>query len=242
MDIGITAFDFLASGSGGGMDMISLIGKATVVAKIVLLILALMTIVALALIVSKYLQFKRANEENRQFLNVFWNEKNVEEAFAKSERFGKSPIAAVFKSGAREIKKLNASRGGAGAWHVDEHGITNVSRALTRTSSTEVAALEKYLSILAICASGGPFIGLFGTVWGIMVSFQEIGAQGSASLATVAPGISEALIATALGLVVGIPALVAYNSFAARIKLQSTDMDGFSQDFLNIVQRGAHGD
>ncbi len=242
MDIGITAFDFLASGSGGGMDMISLIGRASLIAKLVLLILAILTVVAIALIISKSLQFKRANEENRKFLNVFWNEKSIGEAFAKADLYARSPIASVFKSGAREIKKLNAGRGDSNAWHVDEHSIVNVGRALSRTSSTEVASLEKYLSILAICASGGPFIGLFGTVWGIMVSFQEIGAQGSASLATVAPGISEALIATALGLVVGIPALVAYNSFASRIKNQSTDMDGFSQDFLNIVQRGTHGD
>jgi len=242
MDIGIAAFEFLAAAEGGQeMDIMSLIGKATLVAKLVLLLLVVMTVLGLAVIAAKWLQFRRAHNENRQFLNVFWNEKSVSDAYAKSERFAKSPIAAVFMSGAREIKKLNAAKGEPSSWHVDEHGLANVSRALARTSGSELTALERYLSLLAIFASAGPFIGLFGTVWGIMVSFQDIGASGSASLATVAPGIAEALVATAAGLFVGIPAIIAYNSFANRIKMQSTDMDGFSQDFLNIVQRGTHG-
>lgn len=242
MDIGIAAFDFLASAGGGqATDIMSLIGKATLVAKLVLLLLVIMTVLGLAVIAAKWVQFRRAQNENRQFLNVFWNEKSVGDAYAKSERFVKSPIAAVFMSGVREIKKLNAAKGEPNSWTVDEHGLPNVSRALARTSGSEVISLEKYLSLLAIFASAGPFIGLFGTVWGIMVSFQDIGASGSASLATVAPGIAEALVATAAGLFVGIPAVIAYNSFSSRIKAQSTDMDGFSQDFLNIVHRGTHG-
>lgn len=242
MDIGIAAFDFLASAGGGqATDIMSLIGRASLVAKIVLFLLVIMTVLGLAVIIAKALQFRRAQDENRQFLNVFWNEKSVGDAFAKSERFVKSPIAAVFMSGAREIKKLNAAKGEPNSWSVDEHGLANVSRALTRTSGSELISLEKYLSLLAIFASAGPFIGLFGTVWGIMVSFQEIGSSGSASLATVAPGIAEALVATAAGLFVGIPAVIGYNSFASRIKRQSTDLDGFSQDFLNIVHRGTHG-
>jgi len=243
MDMG-SAYLFLAEAAGGHgseTDIISLIGRASVIAKLVLLILLVMAIVAIALIISKSLQFRRAMDQNRQFLNVFWNEKSVEEAFSKSERFVKSPIAAVFKSGAREIKKISSSRG-ENSWTVDEHGLANVGRALARSSNTEVASLEKYLGALAIMASAGPFIGLFGTVWGIMVSFQDIAAQGQATLATVAPGIAEALVATAAGLFVAIPAVVAYNTFAGRVKRQAIDMDGFSQDFLNIVQRGTHGD
>jgi biopolymer transport protein TolQ len=243
MDMG-SAYLFLAEAAGGHgaeTDIISLIGRASFVAKMVLVILVIMTVLALAVIISKYLQFRRAMDQNRQFLNVFWNEKSVEEAFSKSERFVKSPIAAVFKSGAREIKKLANARGES-SWSVDEHGLVNVGRALARTSNTEVASLEKYLSVLAISASAGPFIGLFGTVWGIMVSFQDIASQGQATLATVAPGIAEALVATAGGLFVAIPAVVAYNMFAGRVKRQAIDMDGFSQDFLNIVQRGTHGD
>lgn len=242
MDIG-SAFLFLAEAGGHGAetDIISLIGRASVVAKLVLLILIIQAVVAIAVIISKSLQFRRAMDQNRQFLNVFWNEKSVEEAFSKSERFVKSPIAAVFKSGAREIKKIATARGDA-SWSVDEHGLVNVGRALTRTSNTEVASLEKYLNILAIFASAAPFIGLFGTVWGIMVSFQDIASEGQATLATVAPGIAEALVATAAGLFVAIPAVVWYNMFANRVKKQAIDMDGFSQDFLNIVQRGTHGE
>jgi biopolymer transport protein TolQ len=243
MDMG-SAYLFLAEAAGGHgaeTDIISLIGRASVVAKLVLIILVVMTVVAVALIISKSLQFRRAMDQNRQFLNVFWNEKSVEEAFSKSERFVKSPIAAVFKSGAREIKKIANARGDA-SWSVDEHGLVNGGRALARTSNTEVASLEKYLNVLAIMASAGPFIGLFGTVWGIMVSFQDIASEGQATLATVAPGIAEALVATAAGLFVAIPAVVAYNTFANRVKRQAIDMDGFSQDFLNIVQRGTHGE
>lgn len=246
MDMGSVLF-FLADAAAGAAtghetDIISLIGRASPVAKAVLLILAAMVVVAIALIVSKSVQLRRATDENRRFLNVFWNEKSVEEAFTKSDRFIKSPIAAVFKSGAREIKKISSAQGAGNSWSVDEHGLENVSRALARSSNSEVAALEKYLNILAILSSAGPYIGLFGTVWGIMVAFQDIAAQGSATLATVAPGIAEALIATAFGLFVAIPAVIAYNMFAGRVKRQATDMEGFSQDFLNIVQRGTHGD
>ena len=239
-----TAYTFLAEAAdaaGRETDIISLIGRASFVAKTVLLILTVMSVMAIALIISKWLQFRRAMDQNRQFLNVFWNERSVEEAFSKSERFVKSPIAAVFKSGAREIKKI-ASAKGENTWTVDEHGLENVGRALARTSNNEVASLEKYLGILAILASSGPFIGLFGTVWGIMVSFQDIASEGQATLATVAPGIAEALVATAAGLFVAIPAVIAYNTFAGRVKRQAIDMDGFSQDFLNIVQRGTHGE
>ena len=242
MDMG-SAFDFLASAGGHGAetDIISLISRASLVAKLVLVILVVMAVVTIALVISKWIQFRRATDENRQFLNVFWNEKSVEEAFSKSERFVKSPIAVVFKSGAREIKKISAANNN-NSWNVDDHSLPNVGRALARSSNTEVSSLEKYLGTLAIMASAGPFIGLFGTVWGIMVSFQDIASQGQATLATVAPGIAEALVATAAGLFVAIPAVVAYNMFAGRVKRQAIDMDGFSQDFLNIVQRGTHGD
>ena len=243
MDMG-SAYTFLAEAAAAGgreTDIISLIGRASTVAKLVLLILGTMSVMCVALIISKWLQLRRAMDQNRQFLNVFWNEKSVAEAFSKSELFVKSPIAAVFKSGAREIKKITSAKGETG-WQVDEHGLTNVGRALARTSNNEVASLEKYLGVLAILASSGPFIGLFGTVWGIMVAFQNIATEGQATLATVAPGIAEALVATAAGLFVAIPAVIAYNTFAGRVKRQAIDMDGFSQDFLNIVQRGTHGD
>src|SRR5262249_47311160 len=143
------------------------------------------------------------------FLNVFWHGKNIEEIFAKSEKFPASPVATVFKAGVKELKKVNSSDSDA-----DSAGkIDNIHRALLRSSTAEVAALETSLGWLATTASAAPFIGLFGTVWGIMNSFQSIGATGAANLATVGPGISEALITTATGIAAAIPAVVAYNHF-----------------------------
>ena len=240
MGIGNAALTLLAeAGKAPSTDIWSALGEASAIAIAVLVILLLGFVLTIGLVAAKYLQLSRATTENRQFLNLFWNEKIVEDAYAKSERFTKSPIAAIFKSGAREIKKITASRGDASSWNVDEHGLANVSRSLARTSNNEVASLEKFLPWLATLGSASPFIGLFGTVFGIINSFQKIAAEGNASLATVAPGISEALVATAAGLFVAIPAVIAYNSFANRIKRQAIDMDGFSQDFLNIVQRGS---
>jgi biopolymer transport protein TolQ len=116
-------------------------------------------------------------------------------------------------------------------------GIENIERALRRASTTEMTELERLVPFLATVGSTSPFIGLFGTVIGIMKSFAEIGAKGSANLATVAPGIAEALIATAAGLLAAIPAVIAYNFFGARIKVLGVEMENFSADFMNIVRR-----
>ncbi len=139
----------------------------------------------------------------------------------------------MFRSGVQELKRYASAE----ASLESEHRMEVLSRALARQSNTEIAQLEKNLGWLATTASAAPFVGLFGTVWGIMDSFHKIGVTGSANLAVVAPGISEALIATAFGIGVAIPAVVAYNHFNGVIKRQATDMDSFSQDFLNIVQR-----
>ena len=144
-----------------------------------------------------------------------------------------SPVAAVFKSGVKELKKVAPGEGA--------DGIDNVHRALVRASNSEIAGFERHVGWLATTASAAPFVGLFGTVWGIMNSFQNIGATGAANLAVVAPGISEALITTATGIGAAIPAVIAYNHFAGQIKRLSVDMECFTQDFLNIIQRSIIG-
>jgi biopolymer transport protein TolQ len=217
------------------LGMLELISHASPLAQGVLALLLLMSILCWAIIFAKARHLSAAKKDNLKFLNVFWNGKNIDEIYLKIEMFEYSPIAKVFKSGVKELKKVAAADGGS----LDDHAIANVSRALLRSSTTEVAQLEKYVSWLATTASAAPFIGLFGTVWGIMNSFQGIGASGNANLAVVAPGISEALIATAAGIGAAIPAVMAYNAFANQIKRVAVDMDCFSQDFLNIVQRGA---
>ena len=216
--------------AGGVLDLISESGP---VAKAVLLILLSASIFCWAIIFLKWRSLSKASSQNQKFLNIFWHGKNIEEVFAKSEKFPSSPVATVFKAGVKELKKLNS-----GESDTDNTGkLENVFRSLQRTSTSEVAALETHLGWLATTASAAPFIGLFGTVWGIMNSFQSIGANGAADLATVGPGISEALITTATGIAAAIPAVVAYNHFAGKIKRLAVDMECFSQDFINIVQR-----
>jgi biopolymer transport protein TolQ len=206
-------------------------------AKLVLLLLLSASIFCWAIIITKWRSLASALAENEQFLNVFWHGKSIEEIFAKSDKFARSPVAAVFKSGFKELKKLSSGEPKT----LEDQGVDNVERSLMRASNAEIARLERYVGFLATTASAAPFVGLFGTVWGIMNSFQSIGATGAANLAVVAPGISEALITTAAGIAAAVPAVVAYNHFVGKIKRLGVEVDNFSHDFLNIVQRSALG-
>jgi biopolymer transport protein TolQ len=157
----------------------------------------------------------------------------MDEIYQGIDQYGRSPVAAVFRSGMKELRKLPGTSDPSMA----SLEVENVSRSLSRAGNEEVSTLEKHITWLATTASAAPFVGLFGTVWGIMTSFQSIGASGSANLAVVAPGISEALIATAAGIGAAIPAAIFYNFFLNQIKRIALDIDGFNQDFLNIVRR-----
>ena len=212
----------------GVFDLISQSGP---VAKLVLLILLAASMFSWALIFAKLRVLKKASWENTEFLNVFWNSRSIDEVLMKSERFDRSPVARIFRNGARELKKVNDTAGS------EPRSMDNVGRALSRSANSEVADLERNVSWLATTASATPFIGLFGTVWGIMNSFQSIGASGAANLAIVAPGISEALITTAMGIAAAVPAVIAYNHILVKIKRIAIDLDCFSQDFLNIIHR-----
>ncbi|RME34608.1 MAG: Tol-Pal system subunit TolQ, partial [Deltaproteobacteria bacterium] len=152
-----------------------------------------------------------------------------------------SPLAVLFREGYRELARSQRPATETGGAVADLGRADNVARALRRAMTSETQRLERYLTFLATTGSTAPFIGLFGTVWGIMDSFHGIGKTGSASLAVVAPGISEALIATAIGLVAAIPAVVAYNHFVSKVNVLTGEMDNFSQEFLNIVQRIGRG-
>jgi biopolymer transport protein TolQ len=212
--------------------ILGLITDSGPVAKFVLFLLASTSVYCWAIIFTKWKTIKRATDENVEFLNIFWHAKSIDEVFAKSEKYASSPVASVFKSGVKELRKI-----APGEEMVQGGTVDNVHRALIRSSNHEVATLEKHIGWLATTASAAPFVGLFGTVWGIMNAFQNIGASGAANLAVVAPGISEALITTATGIGAAIPAVIAYNHFAGQIRKMSVEMEGFSQDFINIVQR-----
>jgi biopolymer transport protein TolQ len=212
---------------------IGLIADSSLVAKFVLLILFGASVYCWAIIFTKWKTMSRATEQNAEFLNVFWHGQNLDEILTKSDKFPSSPVASVFKSGLKELRKVAPTEAALQTLN----NVDNVHRALIRSSSSEVALLERHVGWLATTASAAPFVGLFGTVWGIMNAFQSIGASGAANLAVVAPGISEALITTATGIGAAIPAVVAYNHFAGHIRRMAVEMDGFSQDFMNIIQR-----
>lgn len=215
--------------------VLDLINQAGWVVKGVLLMLLFSSLVCWAIIFMKQRLLRLADHQNTKFLKTFWQSKSLDEIFSKLDGYALSPVALVFKSGFKELQKLSL---GDRPQTSGGHEIDNVHRALARASQAQVARLEKHVSWLATTASAAPFVGLFGTVWGIMNSFRKIGATGAANLSVVAPGISEALIATAIGLAAAIPAAIAYNHFVNAIKRQTVDMDCFTQDFLNIVQRG----
>jgi len=210
-----------------------LVSEAGWVAKSVLFLLMSASVMCWAIIVTKWRTLKLAHRQNQHFINSFWNGKNLDEIMGRSENFPNSPVASVFKYGVKELRKLGTTESLAG----NTEKMDNISRALIRASTSEISILEKNVGWLATTASAAPFMGLFGTVWGIMNSFQSIGASGSANLAVVAPGISEALITTATGIGVAIPAVIAYNYFVGQIKKIAIDIECFSQDFINIVQR-----
>jgi biopolymer transport protein TolQ len=215
-----------------------LIGTGIVV-KIVLMILIGFSVVSWGIIMFKLFQVHRANSESVRFMDFFWKSKRFDAIASQVDRFASSPLTVLFNEGYSELKKV-VEGGGASegsALSTDLGGVENVSRALRRATNSEITRLEKYLTFLATTGSTSPFIGLFGTVWGIMTAFEGIGKTGSASLAVVAPGIAEALIATAIGLVAAIPAVMAYNHFQHKIRVLIKEMDSFSTEFLNIVQR-----
>jgi biopolymer transport protein TolQ len=219
-----------------------LIGTGLIV-KIVLLILVFFSVVSWAIIMFKFFQIHRANSESVRFMDFFWKSKRFDAIASQVDRFTSSPLTVLFNEGYGELKKVveTDSASDGSALSTDLGGVENVSRALRRATNSEITRLEKYTTFLATTGSTSPFIGLFGTVWGIMTAFEGIGRTGSASLAVVAPGIAEALIATAIGLVAAIPAVMAYNHFSHKIRVLIKEMDNFSTEFLNIVQRNIAG-
>jgi biopolymer transport protein TolQ len=214
--------------------------KATPVVKGVLVLLVLMSVASWYVIVYKGLALRRARRESTQFLETFWQSKRLDEIFSTSERLTRSPVSQVFRAGYIELTKQKGGKGEKGEidnMHDRMGDLESIERALRRAASAESIHLGSLTSFLATTASAAPFVGLFGTVWGIMDSFINITRAQNATLLTVAPGIAEALIATAIGLVAAIPAVMAYNFFSSRIHVLEADMDNFGNDFLNIVKR-----
>jgi biopolymer transport protein TolQ len=211
------------------------------VVQLVLLLLLVFSIVSWAIILMKYFNIRKVGRENGLFLSIYMKSTKLSEIFPEAKKFRHSSLAEIFRTGYAELAKVaKAVRGNppeAAGQGVEIAGIDNVERAMNRACGSETNKLEAALGFLATTGSASPFIGLFGTVWGIMDTFKGIGARGSATLAVVAPGISEALIATAAGLAAAIPAVIFYNYYLNRIKNMSLEMDNFASELLNIVER-----
>jgi biopolymer transport protein TolQ len=234
----------------GPAGPIGLVRHASPEAQVVLVILVLFSIASWAIILYKLWSFRRAERESARFLDVFRRSSKFSEVHAVCKSLEHSPLVGLFQAAYAELNSqlrhssgavpAPAVAGGSPSAAVARPTIRSLQaldRALLRASTAEVNKLERRVPFLATTASITPFIGLFGTVWGIMTAFEEIGRLGSTNLATVAPGIGEALIATAAGLFAAIPAVYFYNHFAQRVKLFASEMDDFSLEFLNIAER-----
>jgi len=214
-------------------------GSGAVVQGVLFLLLAF-SIVSWAIIFTKLRQMRRAERESERFIDIFWDAKNLTAINSASLDLKESPVAQVFRAGYQELVRLTRAKRQAASgddMSTDLGGVENVERAMRRATTQEITKLERSLTFLATTASAAPFVGLFGTVWGIMNAFRGLSVTQSSSIQAVAPGISEALIATAIGLAAAIPAVIAYNHFAGKLRVLSSEMDNFASEFLNIAER-----
>lgn len=248
--LGSPILALLLQAEGGAVSdtdssLLSLIARSTPVSKAVLLTLALMSVASWAIIFYKWFVFHRTERQSSSFLEVFRRSSKFSEVQAVCGSLRESPLVGLFQSGYAELtaqlrqgqppEDVNSPRSGSARPTLKS--LPAVDRALMRASVVEVNKLESRIGFLATTASVAPFVGLFGTVVGIMMSFQMIGETGSTSLASVGPGIAEALVATAAGLVAAVPAVVAYNHFSNQVRLFASQMDDFAMEFLNIAER-----
>jgi biopolymer transport protein TolQ len=226
----------------GAISILELIADASPVSKAALLVLLAFSVVSWGIILSKALALGRAERQTRSFLDVFRKSAKFSEVQGVCKSLEHSPLVGVFQAGYAELNlQLRADSKAASPAATPPRptlkSLAALDRALLRASSAEVNKLERKVTFLATTASLAPFVGLFGTVWGIMTAFAGIGAQGSTDLAVVAPGIAEALVATAVGLFAAMPAVYFYNQFTSRVKVLASEMDDFALEFLNISER-----
>lgn len=223
-------------------NILHMVTGSGLVVQGVLYFLILFSVLSWAVIFYKLRQIRVARRQSARFIEIFWDTKNLTSIHTASQELKESPVAQVFRSGYQELVRLTRSRRHSAApgdnpEDTDLGGVDNVDRAMRRAIRQEVTRLEKALTFLATTASATPFIGLFGTVWGIMNAFLGLSATQSSSIQAVAPGIAEALIATATGLIAAIPAVISFNHFARQIRVLAAEMENFASEFLNIAER-----
>jgi biopolymer transport protein TolQ len=223
--------DVTLAGDSSTSDLLAMIMVASPMVKGIMFVLLLASVVSWAIVLVKLFQYSKASSQSRRFLNNFWKSRTFANLYANCSDYPNSPVAEVFRVGYQELGRVYKANLEAPS------ALDNVQRALRRTATSESTRLFRFLPFLASCGNATQFIGLFGTVWGIMGSFHEIGLKGSANLANVAPGISEALIATAAGLATAIPAVIFFNYFNSRLRVLESEISNFMSDFLNILER-----
>jgi len=216
------------------MNVFRLIFQASAVVQLVLAILLMFSIFSWAIILFKRNSLKTAARQSKKFLIVFRKSKNLLEVNEAAKKFKSSPLATLFQAGFKDLAYHTKSNPKPS---ITPANLESINRALIKASNREVTRMEKMMNFLATTGSVTPFIGLFGTVWGIMNAFRELSIEEMNTLQAVAPGIAEALIATALGLFAAIPAVIAYNHYLQRIKEIIAEMEDFSIEFLSITER-----
>jgi biopolymer transport protein TolQ len=244
-----------AAPAAEGHSLFEFFSQAGPVAKLILALLGLMSLLSWAVVIGKLVQFSRADGQSARFLEAFHRSSRFSEVNAQAGKLHASPLVGIFQAGYAEIdgqikhsrdmaerpeRDRRADRTPAPVSSTTDYRITSLTsleRSLARAVSVEIQGIARWTPLLATTAAAAPFIGLFGTVWGIMVAFRDIGMSGSTSIVAVAPGISEALINTAAGLGAAIPALVGYNYFANRIRRLRAAMEDFVLEFLNLAER-----
>lgn len=222
------------------LSIFAMMANAGLVVKLVMITLCIFSLVSWTIVVMKHLMFRKAKNASLDFLDAFWDSKTLNEAYDSAREHALSPEATVFVAGYNELKKISAARSSGtppATLEMQLATMDNLKRAVRKAQFLESDRMARSISFLATTGSATPFIGLFGTVWGIMDTFIGIGVTGSTSLVSVAPGIAEALIATAVGLFAAIPAVMAYNMFLHQLKDQITDMEDFSLELLSIAER-----
>jgi len=225
----------------GGLDIFQILLESGFVVKFVLLLLLLASIFSWAIILKKRKEFKNVMESNEAFLKFFNESSSLIEINEKASVYSESTISLMFDSGFKELNKIKAKLNEVGKEsqlnvYLHQHGMQAIERSLKQGANYANERLDGRLSSLASIGSISPFIGLFGTVWGIIGSFTGL-ASGGGSIEAVAPGIAEALVATAVGLAAAIPAVWAYNLFTTKSAICNTQMESFGQDFLNLIER-----
>ncbi|MDE0150941.1 MAG: protein TolQ [Bdellovibrionales bacterium] len=225
--------------TSSSMEIIYSILHANILVQITFVILIFMSVFSWGIILTKRKMFHKIELYNAPFQDIFQKANNLQSIYEVSQKYSKSSLANIFKTGYKEIQKLSKSKLAESETTTEGllSGLDNLERSLRKAVMNEISAMEEKLSFLATTGTVSPFIGLFGTVFGIMDAFQSIGKMGSASLAVVAPGISEALIATGVGLFAAIPASVFYNHYVTKIRKMELMFSNFTTDFLNIAKR-----